>query len=79
MTLTQKDIELLEDSFATKEYLNQKLTELKSDLLNKLDSILKEILASRDEQTILAHRVSNHEDRLEKLEEIHPQGKHASL
>jgi len=60
-------------SFATKEDLlsfatKEDLTTFKSDLINKLDSILKEILASREEETILSHRVSNHEDRLEKVE-----------
>lgn len=66
--LTQKDIDTLESNFkevfATKEELQQ----MKSDLLDKLDQILKEILASREEQTILSHRVSNHEDRITKLE-----------
>jgi len=68
MTLTQKDLDEIEtrlsDSFATKEDLQQ----LKSDLINKLDSILKEILASRQEQIILAHHSTDHEDRLQNIE-----------
>jgi len=66
--ITQKDIKLLERTFVTKEDLEQNLTSLKSELLNKLDSILKEILAMRQEQTVLAHQVSNHEDRITNLE-----------
>ena len=66
--ITQRDIDELEnrfkDVFATKE----ELLKMKSDLLDKLDSILKEILASREEQTVMAHRVSSHEDRITKLE-----------
>ncbi len=62
--ITNTDIELLKDTFATKEDLQQ----MKSDLLDKLDSVLKEILASREEETILSHRVSDHEDRITKLE-----------
>jgi hypothetical protein len=66
--LTQKDIDLLEKTFVTKDDLDVKLQSLKSDLMNKLDSILKEILASREEQTILAHKVSDHEERITTLE-----------
>ena len=66
--LTQKDVELLEKTLVTKDDLDIKLTSLRSDLLNKLDSILKEILASREEQTILGHKYSEHEDRIDVLE-----------
>jgi len=67
--------------FATKDDLKRfatkdDLMELKSDLFNKIDPFLKEIMASREEQTVLAHQVSEHEDRLEKLEKIHPGGRH---
>lgn len=61
--------------FATKDDLDDlelrfenKLTSFRSDLLEKLDAILKEILASREEETLLSHRVSDHEKRIEKLE-----------
>ena len=50
MTLNQKDVDLLEKSFATKKHLDQKLQNLKSDMIDKLDSILKEILASREDR-----------------------------
>lgn len=66
--LTQKDLDeiesRLEDTFVTKDELQQ----VKSDLMDKLDSILKEILASREEQTLLVHQVSGHEDRLHAIE-----------
>jgi hypothetical protein len=52
--ITETDIELLKDTFATKEELQK----MKSDLLTKLDSILKEILAMREEMTIITHKVS---------------------
>lgn len=72
MTLTRSDIRYLEQTFITKEdfqeTLKSALLATKSDLIDKLDSILKEILASREEETILSHRVSNHEDRITKLE-----------
>lgn len=66
--ITQRDVEIIEEelkgTFATKEELQQ----MKSDLLDKLDQILKEILASREEQTIIVHRVSDHDDRITVLE-----------
>lgn len=74
MTLNQKDLRLLGNLFATKEDLKQ----LKSDLFDKLDSISKEMVAMREEQTIISHKVSGHEDRIISLEGIHPDGKHVS-
>jgi len=69
MAITQKDLDGIEnrlkDVFVTKE----EFTVHKSELLNKLDEILKEILASRQEQTVLVHQVSGHEDRITTLEE----------
>jgi len=75
MVLTQADIDELKNIFATKE----DLVEFKSDILNHVDKILQEIIASRQEQKILSHKVyENHEKRITSLEEIHPEGKHAS-
>jgi len=75
--LTQKDLDEIEkrlkDVFATK----AELLKHRSDLMNKLDKILKEILASREVQEITGPQVSNHETRISKLEDIHPSGKHA--
>ena len=52
-----------------------KLTEFKSEFFDKIDPVLKEVTASREERTLQSDRISNHEDRIEKLEKIHPQGK----
>ena len=68
MTLTEKDLDEMEKRlsgvFATKE----DFVRYKSDLVDKLDKILKEILTSREEQIVLAHQVSSHEDRITTLE-----------
>ena len=68
MALTEKDLDEIEKRlsgvFATKE----DFVSYKSDLIDKLDKILKEILTSREEQSVLAHQVSNHEDRITVLE-----------
>jgi len=63
MTLTQVDFDQLEEIFVTK----AEFSGYRSELMNKLDEILKEILASRQEKTILAHQVSGHEDRVTAL------------
>ncbi len=66
--LTQKDINELEKTFVTKLDLNRALSQLKSDIFDKLDAFVKEIRDSREERTIIAHKISDHEDRITKLE-----------
>ena len=46
-----------------------KLTEFKIDFFEKVDPILKEVTTAREERPLI-------ENRLEKLERIHPKGKH---
>lgn len=79
MVLTEEDLnsieQRLEQVFATKKDLKNH----KSDLINKLDKILKEILASREAQKILNNRSSDNEEKITSLEEIHPHGQHATL
>ena len=53
-----------------------KLTEFKSEFFEKIDPILKEVTAGREERTLQASQISDHEDRIEKLENIHPKGRH---
>lgn len=52
---------------------NQKIEQMfikfRSDFYDKIDPILKEVVASREERTIVAEKLSNHEDRIEKLEQ----------
>ena len=40
----------------------------RSDLFDRIDPILKEVLASREEREIVSHRLSDHEDRITVLE-----------
>lgn len=79
MTLTQKDLDNIEqrlnDVFATKDELQN----LKSDLIDHLDHILKEVTASRKEQTIIGHQITDDRERISASEEIHPQGQHPAL
>ena len=64
MAITKKDIAFLGEIFLTKE----EFAVYRSELMDKLDGILKEILTSREEMTVVTHQVSNHEDRITKLE-----------
>jgi hypothetical protein len=56
--------------------LEETLKNHRDDLLKTMDKILKEIITSRQEQKLLSHRSSNHGERLEKLENIHPTYQH---
>lgn len=46
------------------------LTQLKSDFFERIDPILKEVPASREERTIVTEKVSDHEEKLSKLEKV---------
>lgn len=48
----------------------------KDEFYEETLKVLKGIEDLRDEKDVLSHQVSDHSDRIEKLEEIHPQGKH---
>jgi len=49
--------------------IDNKLTKLRSDFFERVDPILKEVVTAREERPLI-------ENRLEALEEIHPQGRH---
>lgn len=53
-----------------------KLTEFRDDFYTKIDPILKEVVASREDRAMGAEQHLRNQDRIEKLEEIHPQGRH---
>ena len=64
------------------EAIDKKNYDLRSDLAKMKDEIVGELQTVRQEQTILSgqhSRVIDNEERLEKLEEIHPQGHHAVI
>ena len=62
------------DSFVTKDDIKHLPT--KEEFYQKMDEVMGELKAIREEQTLLAHRLPDHEDRLEKLEKIHPDYRH---
>ena len=40
----------------------------KDEFYTKMDEVMGELKTIREEQPLLSHRVSNHEDRIEKIE-----------
>lgn len=66
--LTEKDIETLEERFKEIFPTREEFQKHRSELFDKLDAILKEVQAGREEQSLVANRVSKHEDRIELLE-----------
>jgi predicted nuclease with TOPRIM domain len=67
---TLKD--LMEATFEEKldEKLDDKLNHLptKDEFYTKMDEVMGELKTIREEQAVQSHQLSNHEDRIEKLE-----------
>ena len=77
MTLTKSDKIFIENQLdKQEERFEAKITEFKDEFHTRIDPILKEVVASRENRTIGAEQHRRNEDRIEKLEKIHPQGKH---
>ncbi len=81
MALTKKDKEfitglLLENLDSQEQKFEAKITEFKDEFYTKIDPILKEVVASREDRIMGAEQHRRNQDRIEKLEEIHPQNKH---
>lgn len=56
-----------------------KITEFKDEFYTKIDPILKEVVASREDRTMGAEQYIRNEKRIEKLEKIHPKGVHLAV
>ena len=82
MTLSNQDLSKIDGLINTRvsrrleshkedllEEIASRLMRLKSDIFDRIDPVLKEVVTSREERPLI-------ENRIEKLEEIHPQGKH---
>lgn len=46
------------------------VTDMVNDFFEKIDPILKEVAASCEERVILSAKMSDHSDRIEKLDEV---------
>jgi predicted nuclease with TOPRIM domain len=69
--LTQKDLEEIEKVIEEKLEEKLRLLPTKDEFFSKMDELMGELSTIRDEQTIIGHQVSDHEERLSALEEIH--------
>ena len=82
-TLTQADVNFLKEElkkdFPTRihlenqkeeilEEIDEKLTNLKSDFFEKIDPVLKEVSASREERKVVARKLSEHTNQIEKIQ-----------
>ncbi len=63
--------------FATKDDI--KFLPTKDEFYEAMDGIMGELKAIREEQAVLSGRVSDHDDRLDMLEEIHSDNAHPAL
>lgn len=48
----------------------------KDEFYNKMDEIMGELSAIRENTTAMEFRISQHSDQIDSLEKIHPSGKH---
>jgi hypothetical protein len=80
MTLTNGDKEFIANLLDNQELkFEAKITEFKDEFYTKIDPILKEVVASREDRLMGAEQHLRNEKRIEKLEKIHPQGKHLAV
>ena len=68
MVLTQKDFDQIDKILDEKLDEKLKILPTKEEFFSKMDEVVGELKTVREEQTVLSHQVSNHEDRLKTLE-----------
>jgi len=66
--LTQKDVDLLENTFKQVFATKEEIKETKNEVVTLLDEMMGELKTIRESITLSTHRLSNHEDRITKLE-----------
>lgn len=68
MTLTQPDFDQIET--LVKEIVKEEINHLptKDEFFGKMDEVVGELKSLREEVGVVTHQVSNHEDRITKLE-----------
>ncbi len=76
-SLSSKDIELLKTLFPTKsemvdmkEEILESQNTFKNEFFERIDPVLKEVNASREEREIVAGKLSELEERTENLEKV---------
>jgi len=69
MSLTQKDLEDIEQ--VVDERISEKTKNLptKDEFYNKMDKVMGELKSIRENTEVITHQVSDHEDRITKVEQ----------
>lgn len=75
-TLDDQDLRAIRDLIDVEldetldEKLGEKLSHLptKDEFYEKMDEVMRELQAMREEVSVLSHQVADHDDRLEKVE-----------
>lgn len=74
MALTQRDLFQIEELIDRKldEKFDEKFKFLpsKDEFFNAMDKVMGELKAIRENNTILTHQVSDHEERIDKIEGV---------
>lgn len=77
MILTNDDKVFIENLLDKQEQkFEATVTKFKDEFYTKIDPVLKEVVASREDRVIGAEQHRRNQNRIEKLEKIHPQGTH---
>ena len=71
--LTQKDIDQIEEIMDQKLDEKLKLLPTKDEFFTQMGEVMGELKAIREEHATQSLRLSNHEDRIETLEKLHPE------
>ena len=74
--LTAQTIRLVGQNVELEQKFEKKVDDVKSEIFTRVDPILKEVQTKREHRTIVANKLTDHTDRIEKLENIHPKNKH---
>ncbi|MDO8503392.1 MAG: hypothetical protein Q7S60_01750 [bacterium] len=69
MTLTQKDIDQIGEIIDQKLEERIKFLPTKDEFYTKMDEVMGELKAIREEHTVSSGQISDHEDRITLLEE----------
>lgn len=77
MALTKRDLDQIDNMIKAnisinndelEERFEKVATKLKSDFIEHINPILKEVVKNRDERTVMADKISNHDDRIGAIE-----------
>ena len=77
--LTQKDFDEIEKLLDKKLDEKIKFLPTKDEFFSKMDEVMGELKTIREQQEIITGKTSDHDDRIEKLEDLHPELQSASI